>query len=181
MTVSNENQKTLEEQFADECKVISLKYEYQGYIGDEKWAIISDLTEEEILVKYRPFLSDYIPFIVLPCSFGEVRDDFRRNEKKHHMRAARSVDAYNYEDGQAELYHPELLSDDFEQQFFKRENTQALYSAIDRLNPVQKERLVKYYFAGQSTRKIAKDEGVSHQAVSDSLSTALEKLKKFLI
>lgn len=28
-----------EELFSTECKLINLKYEYQGYSGNEKWAI----------------------------------------------------------------------------------------------------------------------------------------------
>ena len=35
----------LDEQFKYECKVINLSYEYPGYTGKEKWAIITDLTE----------------------------------------------------------------------------------------------------------------------------------------
>ena len=41
-----------EELFANECKVINLKYEYEGYTGSERWAIITELAEEEIWVKY---------------------------------------------------------------------------------------------------------------------------------
>ena len=39
---------TLDEQFDKDCKVIKLKYEYPGYTGEEKWAIITGLTEEEL-------------------------------------------------------------------------------------------------------------------------------------
>ena len=39
----------LELQFQEECEVINLKYEYDGYNGDISWAIISNLTEDEIL------------------------------------------------------------------------------------------------------------------------------------
>ena len=39
----------LKEEFQNECKVINLKYEYEEYIGKEQWAIISELSEEEIL------------------------------------------------------------------------------------------------------------------------------------
>lgn len=109
-----------------------------------------------------------------------MRDEFRRNEKKHRMRAIRSVDSYNFEDGNIELHHPELISNDFERQFFKRIEERALHNAIALLKPIQKERLIKYYFEGKSTRQIAKDEGVSHQIVSKSISAALNNLKNFL-
>ena len=43
----------LDEQFKYDCKVINLSYEYPGYTGEEKWAIITDLTEEELSKKYE--------------------------------------------------------------------------------------------------------------------------------
>ena len=48
----------LKEEFQNECKVINLRYEYEGYIGKEQWAIISVLTEKEILEKYSELISD---------------------------------------------------------------------------------------------------------------------------
>ena len=36
-----------EELFSTECKLINLKYEYQGYTGTEKWAVVSELSEKE--------------------------------------------------------------------------------------------------------------------------------------
>lgn len=60
----------LNEEFQSECKVINMKYEYNGYTGNEQWAIISELTENEILEKYRPLVNEYIPFIVLTPAFG---------------------------------------------------------------------------------------------------------------
>ena len=46
----------LELQFQEECEVINLKYEYDGYNGDISWAIISNLTEDEILEKFKYML-----------------------------------------------------------------------------------------------------------------------------
>ena len=48
------NEKTLkkqEELFAKDCKLINLKYEYMGYTGQEKWAIVSELSEQELFEK----------------------------------------------------------------------------------------------------------------------------------
>ena len=41
-----------EELFARDCKLMNLKYEYDGYTGTEKWAVITELTEEELWDKY---------------------------------------------------------------------------------------------------------------------------------
>lgn len=46
---------TLEQQellFSNDCKLINLRYEYHGYTGSEKWAIVTELAEEELWVKY---------------------------------------------------------------------------------------------------------------------------------
>lgn len=40
-----------EELFAKDCKLINLKYEYNGYTGDERWAIITELSVKELWEK----------------------------------------------------------------------------------------------------------------------------------
>ena len=42
-----------EELFAKDCKLINLKYEYSGYTGDERCAIITELSVKELWV-YKP-------------------------------------------------------------------------------------------------------------------------------
>lgn len=42
-----------EELFAKDCKLINLKYEYDGYTGTEKWAVVTELTEEELWDKLQ--------------------------------------------------------------------------------------------------------------------------------
>lgn len=37
-----------EELFAQDCKLINLRYEYSGFTGMEKWAIITELSEEAL-------------------------------------------------------------------------------------------------------------------------------------
>lgn len=171
----------LYEQFKNDCEVINLKYEYPGYTGTEKWAVISLLTEKEISEKYSEFIGDYIPFLTLSPAFGEARDEFRRNEKKHHMRSVRSVDAFGYEDERTEQYHPELIADTLEVSVLKNQSEKALLEAIRKLKSIQCERLIKYYFQGKNASQIAKEEGVSSQAVDKSLAAATENLKKFLM
>ena len=49
----------LEAAFANDCKVINLKYEYPGFSEKTQWAIITDLTESEINTKYAGFIEKY--------------------------------------------------------------------------------------------------------------------------
>lgn len=41
-----------EELFVKDCKLINLKYEYNGYTGAERWAIITELSVKELWEKY---------------------------------------------------------------------------------------------------------------------------------
>lgn len=67
MTISNNNRI---DQFKLDCKIINLKYEYPGYKGDIRWAIVSELTEEELLAKYpeeiKKIYSVYLAFFRTP-------------------------------------------------------------------------------------------------------------------
>ena len=53
------------ELFAQDCKLINLRYEYSGFTGTEKWAIITELSEEALWDKYPDVISRYTPFILL--------------------------------------------------------------------------------------------------------------------
>lgn len=170
----------LNEQFKKDCKVINLKYEYPGYTGIEQWAIITDLSEEELVSKYEVQIAPFSPYIVLSASFGAIRDDYRRNEKKHQMRSARSLDAFHYDDEIIAAFHPELIDTSVEEQLYENFEIERLRTAIAKLQPKQKERLIKFFFYGMSSRKIAEEEGVAYSAVDKSIAYAIKNLKKFL-
>lgn len=89
-----------EELFARDCKLINLKYEYDGYTGTEKWAVITELTEEELWDKYPDIISRYTPFVLLSMAQGKVIIDDNRETHRCEMRDARHLDAF------ADLYLP---------------------------------------------------------------------------
>lgn len=172
---------TLEQQellFANDCKLINLRYEYHGYTGTEKWAIVTELAEEELWVKYPDVIRRYTPFILLSMAQGEVIDESCRNNDKYEKRAKRTIDVYGYEDDISEQFHRELITpfvDPFEQAEEERieeekEQLRQLEIAkvrkvLEMLKPVQRERLIKAILLGMSSRKIAKEEGVYYSVV----------------
>ena len=81
-----------EELFAKDCKLINLKYEYNGYTGDEKWAIITELSVKELWEKYPLVIERYSPFVHLSIAQGEVINDANRNEDKYAKRSSRTLD-----------------------------------------------------------------------------------------
>lgn len=170
----------LDEQFKYECKVINLSYEYPGYIGEEKWAIITGLTEEELNEKYAAKIDSLKPFIILDLAFGKARKKFINNENKHYMRTIRGIEPFDYDDELLTTHHPELVVDNFEETFLRNDICQKVRYALATLQDVQKERVIKYFFDGKSTHEIAHEECVSHQAVSQSIAVALKKMKNIL-
>ena len=105
---------------------------------------------------------------------------YDNNENKHYMRGVRSIEPFDYDDELLTAHHPELVVDNFEETFLRNETCQKVRSALATLQEVQKERVIKYFFDGKSTHEIALEEGVSHQAVSQSIAVALKKLKNIL-
>jgi hypothetical protein len=64
---------TLEQQellFANDCKLINLRYEYHGYTGTEKWAIVTELADE-----LRGVLLKQAELNAL-LEFGEAEEEF---------------------------------------------------------------------------------------------------------
>ena len=88
-------------------KVINLKYEYEGYEGSEKWAIISELSEEELFGLYPDEMRRYSPFVLLSVEQGKVISDFKANEDKHRKRSINNEDYFGYSEGLTENLHAE--------------------------------------------------------------------------
>ena len=62
----------------------------------------------------------------------------------------------------------------------KEERIKELMAAIEKLQPQQKELLIRVYWNKEFQKDIAAEEGVSQQAIASRLKTILKKLKKFL-
>lgn len=175
--MNKEHNSALYEQFNRDCQVIELKYEYPGYVGYEKYAIVTDLSTEE-LEKYSEILSAYSPYMVVGTYFAEARREFRRNEKKHEMRSLRghffAIDA-NFDE-----HHPEMATTDYLESLILAEQNKELEAAISQLSEIQRKRLLEYFFAEKTYRTIAAEEGVDHRAVNRSVESALRTLRKIL-
>ena len=170
-----------EELFANKCKVINLKYEYEGYTGSERWAIITELAEEEIWIKYPDVIRRYNPHILLSISQGDVIREYQRNEAKHRMRMLRNGHAFDVNDGEFEEHHPEFaVVEDVVEQLYWQQEKQRIRKAIDSLTDIQKRRIIAYFFEGKTSREIAAEEGVNYSKVEKSINLALKKLKILL-
>ncbi len=176
---------TLEEQFAKECKLINLKYEYIGYNGTEKWAIVSELSKGELMEKYPEQVADYVPFVLLSVSQGEAIAEYNRIEDKFKKRRINNEQYFGFDD-MTEAQHPELVQPNYweEQEYEelceirRNEKMRLFVMAMDSLTEKQSKYLKLYYIKGMSARDIAKEEGVTHQAIEKHINAATRKFEK---
>lgn len=180
--MSNNFISALEEQFNKDCKVINIRYEYEGFSGTERYIIASCLTEKEIWNKYPKQAKLYAPFVRVDLSFIEVRQKYINNEDKFCKRAKRTQDIFNFDETTA-VFHKELLVNDFVLEQINEEKEcellSTLYKAFDTLTEKQKSRVVKYYVKDKTLRDIAEEENVKYQTINESLEGAIKKLKNF--
>ena len=162
----------IKEQFKNECQVFELKYEYPGYAGYERYGIITSLSEEKLVEKYPEFIAEYRPYLLLSLEAGEIRSEFIRNQKKHEKRQERNTNIFDF-DELTEIHHPEII--DTEDNFdllLKKELFLKITDALNSLSPIQKIRIIKYYYEEKSLAVIAREEGVNKSAVSCLLYTS---------
>ena len=84
--------------FKRECKVLNLRYEYEGYTGTEHWALVSELSEKELFEKYPDEIRKYIPFVLLSVEQGEVIREYNRNEDKFKKRRQNNESGFGYDE-----------------------------------------------------------------------------------
>ena len=171
--VDNEK-KTL---FEKDCKIINLSYEYPNLVGNEKWAIISDLSMQELTLKYNTLLTEYTPFVLLSTEHADIFKKFDSNNRKHRKRQTEKGDAFGFESKKNEMFNYSNICIDMETNIL---NSIFIDEVFSILSDTQRKRLIKNFFMGYSLRDIAKEEGVNYAAVASSVSIAKEKIKDFL-
>ena len=161
--------------FQDVCRVVNMKHEYPGYTGEIKWIIVSDLSEAQLNDLYPKEMKEHSPYIYMTRLEFRPIVESHSNDRKHEMRMANSYDAYSYEDGTFESFHPELVVHPFDGMDYEE-----LHIAIKKIPSPHQERLIKKFFYGMTIIQIADEEGTTKQAVSKSINKSLALLKKYL-
>ena len=170
----------LTEDFKAHCKIIKLGYEYPGYTGIEKYAIVTDLSHAQIMERYAPVAEHYCPFLLLSKAAGEVIADFKRNEDKFSKRMQKD-DCYGFEDGTTERHNIECCVPDFTEALFQDHFPQRLVDeAFALLTPIQQSRVKQHIFRKMSFARIAALEGKAKNTIQESYDAAIKKMKKFL-
>lgn len=101
------------------------------------------------------------------------RQEYNTNHKE--TRRHCSLEAYNLDDA---LIPSEA---NVEGEMLKNQDIDALYAAIEKLQPQQRDLVRRVYFDGEKLADIARAEGVSKAAITNRMSKIISSLKKFLI
>ena len=163
--------------FKEKCKVINLKYEYGKFSGKERYAIITDLTEDELNSLFPNEIKRYKPFIILTREMGSVMKEHVFNEKKHAMRYARGDlylggdigrvedELHDFSVDNEEVYRvlcyeekPELTADEISR------------IALKSLTPIQRDYLIRNLVNKESIRAIARNDGKRFETVWDTFT-----------
>lgn len=170
------------ENFHRECRTINLRFEYPQYTGVEIYAIVTNLSEAELIDKYDEVIKQcYSPYILLNEKHGQAITEYQNIEAKYRMRNLRFGHAFDVNDGNFEEHHPELaVCEDIAKQIEMQDKVKRVREVLNSLPEVQKRRLIKHFFYGKSSRKIAKEEGVNYSAVDKSIALGIKNLRKLL-
>ena len=159
---------------------VTMANEYPGYEGPMMWILFSKLPEDEICDKYPEDIESHRPYIYMNPELSAVVREYERNDAKHRMRQIRQHSMYEFEYGETEIYHPELLTGDLLPNYIAAESDQEtaerIQSILQGLSDIQRSRFEKLYYDGMTVTEIAAEEGVDYNAVR---KTVMQLKKKF--
>lgn len=172
--------------FKKDCKIIRLDAEYTGYTGDTRYALITDLTVEELSARYPDEIKRYIPFVLLSREMGKAIREHHRNDEKFAKRTARYESVFISCTEEEECLIRTLSVED-EQSLLDAESDaeEAKQQCIDRcraalasLTSLQRDYLVRHYLCGIPCLEIARQDGKHHKSVQEVIQSARKKFIK---
>lgn len=170
------------EEFKTVCKAFNLRREYgENFSGDEKWAIITALSDEELQTQFGDVVNVcYSPYLLLTPEQGAAIIESKNNDSKFKMRGKLYGHIFDINDGEFEEHHPEFaVETDPIEEIMLKDNIKKLREVLFNLSETQKRRVIKYFFYNKSFEKIAEEEGVDFSSVRESVNGAIKKLRKF--
>lgn len=159
-----------------EYKAFNLAFEYGRYAGEIKYAIATDLTEENLRSKYGDEIGRYEPFIIITWEAGEVMTEYHNNEAKHRMRAQRGEEIL-ISDVVCEFYCEDTPEGDLSTAI----RNEYINIALSKLTKQNRERVISRYIYGYTDQEIADATGCKRTAVTKDIDRSLKKLEVILL
>lgn len=160
-------------------KIYDLKKYYPNFIGANPIAVVSDLTEKELLLRC-PELRAKVPFVY----FSRIQwKGFRKaqhgyGEDKLRKSRERYQDCFGYQEGISELHAVEWEKEDLLDEVVTRISVEYLREVLAKLPEAQSRRILLHY-SGYSYAEIAAQENISIPCVHYSIKRGMKNLKKY--
>ncbi len=160
---------------------LSANEEYNKVIGGFVWIIFTDLPKDVFIREYAYELSNMKPYIILSTEHLKIIVESHNSEERHERWMKRNLSNYDVDDPDFYEHHPDQSYEHhlIDEMMFK-EQISKLFEYMERLSSKQRSRLTKYFLQEKTLDEIAKEEGISRQAVMLTIDTAIKKLKKML-
>ena len=151
---------------------------YQGFVGSEKWIIVTELTETELIAKYDDIAVQYQPWILITIEQYSVMVDWKRNEEKHRRRSYTNTFSYGIDDSYIEkILKEDALTDTLEDELFA--DREGSLDCLKKLTPRQRQRIVDHFLYELPYRAIAEKEDITYHAVADSVKYGVKKMREY--
>ena len=158
--------------FEQACTIINLATEYPGFIGDTPYAIITDLSEEDLNARFEIEISPYRPFVILTSEMGSVIIEHHQNEDKYTKRVARGEVSLSNISDYVGFYQSLIVNDaattmDLEESLKKPREIiiDSTLKALMTLSPRQQNYLIRHYAYKVSLKTLAEETGTHRNNV----------------
>lgn len=162
------------EEFKSICKFFICEEEYPGWTGTEKAAVITELSEEELVIRFPKIMEELSPFLLMTPKHGEVIQESHRNNNKFKMRGIRSESSFGFDEDTSEC-HEEATEENFEENLLI---SLLLQEGLAVLTQTQRQRVSDHYLHYMSFREIAELQSADPSSIRESVIAGIEKMRK---
>ncbi len=161
------------DEFKKHCSFELCTKHYPDWIGPEKYIVITDDAEENLLEAFPEIMKALAPYVIVGRYFDALNEKDRYNTKKHGSQIGLSIDSIDDYEDLAEGF----ITQDFSESVCM---TDAIVNAMSHLNPLQRSRVERRFFGCMTITAIAAEDGVDESTARKAITAALKIMKKYL-
>lgn len=152
----------------NKIKVIDLRKEYNGYKDNIPFAIVTDLSEDELISQLGNAIEQFSPYVILTnAMYTAMRNSFL-NDERERLRNIKYHNACTFDEALC-------LIDEYADPAVFCESVYTMNCILERIKELPGDiglRVFKRYIIGFSAREIATQEGTSFDEVRKSIYRA---------
>lgn len=160
-------------EFKTVCNYDLCKKFYPGWVGEGKYIIVTNQSEDELNVTFPEIMAALSPYVIIGKYFNKMNDCMRYGDKKEQEKTEYSIDAVEDFESLSECF----LSNDFSEELFLSDQ---IKNALNLITPTQKSRIMRKYYEGMTFQEIAAEDNVDFKTVWESIKSGLKVMKKYL-